>query len=243
MPCGNGSPWSALNLRAADTVIVYDPWWNLAVERQAMDRAHRIGQCCIADYLVIVWSVYFDGLERGFLTLFQFCWTVPVTAAGLRMRGVGARRTDEALADAEVCAATAAPGAVPVAGSGDAQALQGTGTGNRRRRGDRRWSDRRRTGVSVGAIDFGEEGQLFAVVEGWRGLTPALVIAPDPAVVAGSDGVAEGVEDVDDLSGGFVADLVGHVDVDGHGRSSSRAFWRWPAFTVRAFSSAAAESA
>ena len=29
---------------AADTVIVYDPWWNPAVERQAMDRAHRIGQ-------------------------------------------------------------------------------------------------------------------------------------------------------------------------------------------------------
>jgi len=25
-------------------VIVYDPWWNPAVERQAMDRAHRIGQ-------------------------------------------------------------------------------------------------------------------------------------------------------------------------------------------------------
>ncbi len=33
-----------LNLTAADTVIVYDPWWNPAVERQAMDRAHRIGQ-------------------------------------------------------------------------------------------------------------------------------------------------------------------------------------------------------
>ncbi|WP_150526632.1 DEAD/DEAH box helicase [Roseibium sediminis] len=28
----------------ADTVILYDPWWNPAVERQAMDRAHRIGQ-------------------------------------------------------------------------------------------------------------------------------------------------------------------------------------------------------
>ena len=33
-----------LNLTAADTVILYDPWWNPAVERQAMDRAHRIGQ-------------------------------------------------------------------------------------------------------------------------------------------------------------------------------------------------------
>ena len=33
-----------LNLTAADTVIIYDPWWNPATERQAMDRAHRIGQ-------------------------------------------------------------------------------------------------------------------------------------------------------------------------------------------------------
>jgi superfamily II DNA or RNA helicase len=33
-----------LNLTAADTVILYDPWWNPAIERQAMDRAHRIGQ-------------------------------------------------------------------------------------------------------------------------------------------------------------------------------------------------------
>ena len=35
---------TGLNLTAADTVIVYDPWWNPAVERQAIDRAHRIGQ-------------------------------------------------------------------------------------------------------------------------------------------------------------------------------------------------------
>ncbi|KAA0227573.1 serine/threonine protein kinase [candidate division KSB1 bacterium] len=33
-----------LNLTAADYVIVYDPWWNPAAERQAIDRAHRIGQ-------------------------------------------------------------------------------------------------------------------------------------------------------------------------------------------------------
>lgn len=33
-----------LNLTAADTVILYDPWWNPAVEAQAIDRSHRIGQ-------------------------------------------------------------------------------------------------------------------------------------------------------------------------------------------------------
>jgi SNF2 family DNA or RNA helicase len=35
---------TGLNLTAADTVIIYDPWWNPAVEHQAVDRAHRIGQ-------------------------------------------------------------------------------------------------------------------------------------------------------------------------------------------------------
>ncbi len=33
-----------LNLTAADIVIHYDPWWNLAAQNQATDRAHRIGQ-------------------------------------------------------------------------------------------------------------------------------------------------------------------------------------------------------
>ncbi len=33
-----------LNLTSADTVILYDPWWNPTAEAQAMDRSHRIGQ-------------------------------------------------------------------------------------------------------------------------------------------------------------------------------------------------------
>ncbi|MGL5255308.1 MAG: DEAD/DEAH box helicase [Brevinema sp.] len=33
-----------LNLTGADTVILFDPWWNPAVENQAIDRTHRIGQ-------------------------------------------------------------------------------------------------------------------------------------------------------------------------------------------------------
>ena len=35
---------TGLTLTAADTVIMYDPWWNPLAERQAMDRAHRLGQ-------------------------------------------------------------------------------------------------------------------------------------------------------------------------------------------------------
>ena len=35
---------TGLNLTAADHVFLCDPWWNPAVEDQAADRAHRIGQ-------------------------------------------------------------------------------------------------------------------------------------------------------------------------------------------------------
>jgi superfamily II DNA or RNA helicase len=46
-----------LNLTAADTVIVFDPWWNPAVEEQAIDRAHRIGQ----DKAVFVYRLVATG--------------------------------------------------------------------------------------------------------------------------------------------------------------------------------------
>ncbi|TVS12481.1 MAG: DEAD/DEAH box helicase [Wenzhouxiangella sp.] len=46
-----------LNLTAADTVIHYDPWWNPAVEDQATDRAHRIGQ----DQKVFVYRLLTDN--------------------------------------------------------------------------------------------------------------------------------------------------------------------------------------
>jgi len=46
-----------LNLTAADTVIHYDPWWNPAVERQATDRAHRMGQ----DKPVFVYRLLTEG--------------------------------------------------------------------------------------------------------------------------------------------------------------------------------------
>ncbi|HEY1163882.1 MAG TPA: C-terminal helicase domain-containing protein [Chitinophaga sp.] len=35
---------TGLNLTAADYVYIVDPWWNPAVENQAIDRCHRIGQ-------------------------------------------------------------------------------------------------------------------------------------------------------------------------------------------------------
>lgn len=46
-----------LTLTVADTVILYDPWWNPAIERQAMDRVHRIGQ----DRAVFVYRLVAEG--------------------------------------------------------------------------------------------------------------------------------------------------------------------------------------
>ncbi len=57
---------TGLNLTAADTVIHYDPWWNPAVERQATDRAHRIGQ----DKKVFVYKLVAQGtVEERIATL------------------------------------------------------------------------------------------------------------------------------------------------------------------------------
>jgi SNF2 family DNA or RNA helicase len=55
-----------LNLTAADYVIHLDPWWNPAVEDQASDRAHRIGQQRpVTIYRLIVK----DSIEEGILAL------------------------------------------------------------------------------------------------------------------------------------------------------------------------------
>jgi len=57
-----------LNLVEADTVIHYDPWWNPAVEHQATDRAHRIGQ----DKPVFVYKLVAEGtVEEKILALQQ----------------------------------------------------------------------------------------------------------------------------------------------------------------------------
>ena len=55
-----------LNLTAADTVIHYDPWWTPAVENQATDRAHRIGQ----ENPVFVYKLLTEGtLEEKIIAL------------------------------------------------------------------------------------------------------------------------------------------------------------------------------
>ena len=57
---------TGLNLTGADMVIHYDPWWNGAVENQATDRAHRIGQ----KQVVTVYKLIMKGtLEEKILKL------------------------------------------------------------------------------------------------------------------------------------------------------------------------------
>lgn len=57
---------TGLNLTAADIVIHYDPWWNMAAQNQATDRAHRIGQ----DKVVTVYRLITkDTIEDNILKL------------------------------------------------------------------------------------------------------------------------------------------------------------------------------
>jgi superfamily II DNA or RNA helicase len=57
---------AGLNLMAADTVIIYDPWWNPAVESQAVDRAHRIGQSKTVSVYRLVTE---DSVEQKIMAL------------------------------------------------------------------------------------------------------------------------------------------------------------------------------
>lgn len=57
---------TGLNLTGADVVIHYDPWWNVAAQNQATDRAHRIGQTrTVSVYRIIVK----DSIEEKILNL------------------------------------------------------------------------------------------------------------------------------------------------------------------------------
>ena len=57
---------TGLNLTAADIVIHYDPWWNVAAQNQATDRAHRIGQ---KNTVTVYRLIEKDSLEEGIIKL------------------------------------------------------------------------------------------------------------------------------------------------------------------------------
>lgn len=57
---------TGLNLASADIVIHYDPWWNLAVQNQATDRAHRIGQKNVVNVFKLIMK---DTIEENIIKL------------------------------------------------------------------------------------------------------------------------------------------------------------------------------
>ena len=57
---------TGLNLTAADIVIHFDPWWNLAVQNQATDRAHRIGQTNMVNVYKLIMK---DTIEENIMKL------------------------------------------------------------------------------------------------------------------------------------------------------------------------------
>lgn len=57
---------TGLNLTGADIVIHYDPWWNLAVQNQATDRAHRLGQTKTVTVYKLIMK---DSIEEKILKL------------------------------------------------------------------------------------------------------------------------------------------------------------------------------
>lgn len=57
---------TGLNLTAADIVIHFDPWWNLAVQNQATDRAHRIGQTNVVNVYKLIMK---DTIEENIMKL------------------------------------------------------------------------------------------------------------------------------------------------------------------------------
>lgn len=67
-----------LNLTAANNIFLVDPWWNPAVEEQAIDRVHRIGQTKDVNIF------FFKGKKICRSTLSGFRWKAALRSACTR---------------------------------------------------------------------------------------------------------------------------------------------------------------
>ncbi len=70
---------TGLNLTGADMVIHYDPWWNVAVQNQATDRAYRIGQ---KNPVQVVRLIARDTVEEQILRLQEDKWQLAESIVG-----------------------------------------------------------------------------------------------------------------------------------------------------------------
>lgn len=86
---------TGLNLTAADVVIHYDPWWNLAVQNQATDRAHRIGQTQVVTVYKLVMK---HTIEENILKLQEMKKELAEQVLGGEQVGTARFSRDELLA-------------------------------------------------------------------------------------------------------------------------------------------------
>ena len=86
---------TGLNLTGADVVIHYDPWWNIAAQNQATDRAHRIGQTnTVTVYRLIVK----DSIEEKILALQEAKQDLADSVLSGESSAISSLSTDELMA-------------------------------------------------------------------------------------------------------------------------------------------------
>ena len=85
---------TGLNLTGADMVIHYDPWWNLAVQNQATDRAHRIGQQKVVTVYRLIVK---DSIEEKILHMQEAKKNLADEILSGETGGIGSMSRDELL--------------------------------------------------------------------------------------------------------------------------------------------------
>ena len=85
---------TGLNLTGADVVIHYDPWWNVAAQNQATDRAHRIGQTRIVSVYRIIAK---NSVEEKILELQESKKDLADEILSGELGGIGSMTRDELL--------------------------------------------------------------------------------------------------------------------------------------------------
>ena len=85
---------TGLNLTGADVVIHYDPWWNVAAQNQATDRAHRIGQTKIVSVYRIIAK---NSVEEKILELQETKQNLADEILSGELGGIGSMTREELL--------------------------------------------------------------------------------------------------------------------------------------------------
>ena len=85
-----------LNLTEAEYVFILDPWWNPAVEAQAIDRAHRIGQ---KNTVIVIRYIMKDSIEEKVLVLQKIKKTLSDEILQLGEEGIFRKLSQRELGD------------------------------------------------------------------------------------------------------------------------------------------------